>query len=536
MKNITRILIALVLILIPPLATYFWYYQGFYHRTQPVDTPAYSDLEVLAPPLSTQPAPVKGSIIENYVVLVDFEHDNNFVLSEIENLTQPLARRGAKLEVANFELALSDRLKYTDAYVVIAPTTVFTQDEIRAIQRFVQRGGRLLVIADPTRNYYAMDLYSFDTGASSLSGVDVANLLLAAYDIAFNEDYVYNLVENEANYRNVYFDTFDESAITGKLSKIVLYGAHSLHTTGDVLISGDKNTLSSATDQGGNLVVAAAGGSGNVIALGDLNFLTVPYHQVADNYQLIINLIDFLLGAQRSYDLADFPYLFHNSLNILTPADDVTDKDFITTLNDIQLTLEEMDLSVKVSEDIAEDEDLLVTGTFSQRHDLKEYLDPFQLEFSRELIQEETAVSSIFDTPQPTPTPLPTEYWVGGPGGNTQDTVMVPGLGKFNINDVGLVLLTSAPEKSIMTLLASNSEAVRELADIVFKYRDLSSCLTTDTIAVCNLESGSPEEEEFYFNENDYDLGNGYDEMGEATPTPFELGTPVPEVTPLGLR
>lgn len=531
MKN-TRILIFLVLLTFPILGRLLWFYQGIYVRSQAVTTPDYASLTLPMPDISTPEATTKSNLIENYVVLIDFEHGNNFVLAEIENLTQPITQSGAKLEISNFDLPLSERLKYCNAYVVIAPTYSFVGDEIRAIIHFVQRGGKLLVIADPTRNYYTNNSYSYDGATQYLSGADVANLLLAPFEIAFAEDYLYNLVENEANYRNVFFTNFNDDALTNDLSKIALYGAHSIQTTQKVLISGDENTLSSLTDQGGELAVAATTENGGVLAMGDMNFLTSPYYQVADNQHLLNNVIQFLLGATRTYDLADFPYLFHRTVSVLTPGKDVMDRDLVTTLSEAQLSLRSLDLSIEVTDTPTEGNDLLVSGTYRQREDLEIYLKPFDLEFSKEPIVEEENYGSILDTPEPTMTPFLTDEWNFDT--ETQDAVMVPGLGKFAVQDVGLILFQSTPERNTLTLLASNSEALKELTSNVFNYRDLSRCLIADSIAVCNLDSGGDSSD--YVDENS---GFGFegdvidDESTVIEPPTF---TPDPYITPVGLQ
>jgi hypothetical protein len=65
------------------------------------------------------------------------------------------------------------------------------------------------------------------------------------------------------------------------------------------------------------LIVAAEAGAGRVLALGDLTFMTAPYHTVYDNGLLISHVADFLVGGQRSYDLQDFPLLFGSTVALV---------------------------------------------------------------------------------------------------------------------------------------------------------------------------------------------------------------------------
>ncbi len=62
---------------------------------------------------------------------------------------------------------------------------------------------------------------------------------------------------------------------------------------------------------------------GNVFAAGDFTFLTPPYNTVGDNSTFINNIADFLLGGQRKYVLADFPYIFNGTTVSVLPTSNV---------------------------------------------------------------------------------------------------------------------------------------------------------------------------------------------------------------------
>ena len=154
------------------------------------------------------------------------------------------------------------------------------------------------MIADPTRG-------------SRFDSVTFANSLVIPFDLTFSDDYLYNLIEYEGNYRNVLFRKFAADPLTQGLGTVALYATHSVGTTtGTPLVQGDENTLSSRTDTGGHLAALALSANQQVLALGDLTFLTPPYYQVADNAVLINRLAQFLLGGQRTPTLADFPFVF----------------------------------------------------------------------------------------------------------------------------------------------------------------------------------------------------------------------------------
>jgi len=111
-----------------------------------------------------------------------------------------------------------------------------------AVTDFVSRGGRLAVFTDATRGQVMYDFSGNPVG--NTPDVDTANPLLEPFGIKINGDYLYNLVDNEGNFRNVYFKSFGKIGPYWGLSKIALYGTHSVETDfGLPLFVGDDKTL-----------------------------------------------------------------------------------------------------------------------------------------------------------------------------------------------------------------------------------------------------------------------------------------------------
>ncbi len=102
---------------------------------------------------------------------------------------------------------LEHKLKYVSAYVVISPSMAFTECELRLVQNYVERGGRLLVFTDATRGIRLLRLVHRH-GHSTTPTARMVNPLLSPYGITVNNDYLYNVEEHEGNYRNVFFDDF----------------------------------------------------------------------------------------------------------------------------------------------------------------------------------------------------------------------------------------------------------------------------------------------------------------------------------------
>jgi hypothetical protein len=503
----THILIALGAFVLPILLRGLWFYRGFY-RPQEVEIPEFEGLQVPTPMgASTTSHDAEANTSPGRLVLIDFAHDNLFQIPELESLMRSLSARAASVQIirSSFESgapSIEEQLKYTDAYVIIAPQNAYSKDLIAAVEDFVGRGGRLLVISDPTRRSEFLGssdfsgLFSFGIG-----GVSAANSILAPFDLAFNDDYLYNLLEHEGNYRNVIFRNFNEDPLTDAISALAFYGVLSVRTeAGKPLIVGDNDTLSSQRDQNGKLIAAALSPDKNVLAIGDMSFLAPPYDRVADNEAFIERLVDFLLGGDSTRDLRSFPYVFRQPVGVLRTEIFDLDADTLTTLADLETSFELQDLSLAVIDEPQEDLDLLALGTYEKSS--SEEILPF-LESFPDLIL---------------------------PSFSSNNTLTIPGLGEVQPSGIGLMLLTQEEGQTTLLLLADTSEGVFTLSDRLVD-GDLFGCLVRETIAVCKVGAAGE------FDSFDFDFGNGDFEFDESLledfPSPDEpTPTPAPELPP----
>ena len=381
-------------------------------------------------------------------MLLDESHNNYFSPSEIESLLTDLSGLGARVEPVSSSFgsygsrSLSDQLKYASAYITIAPQQPFSVDEVQSLTEFVDRGGHLLVIADPTRS------------DSSYSGgdVDAANSLLASFDLSFRGDYLYNMTDYEGNFRNVIFEKLADRALTLGLGRVVFYGVHSVQTTdGTPLLSASSGSVSSATDLGGALSAAAVDRNGNVLAIGDMTFLTPPYNQVADNPVLIRNIANFLAGASRIHDLADFPFLFNRPVSIV-PLDDIQlNADFLGPIHALQSDLASVGVNASIAGTRASGSDLIVLGTYASPN-LAAYLTPFG-----------------FNLPVP--------------------ILQIPGMAPIQSAGTGLILFSLDANHSTLLILAEDASSLTSLLNVIGP-QGFSDCLVQDQVAVCGI--GSP--------------------------------------------
>lgn len=322
------VLVALVLLVVVPAAVRYTNYYGLGGQGSARPTPpsysAEAVVDVVAPP--------QGEFVDEPTVgaghvLLDLAHDNSFTLDEIGSLDGRLAARGYDMLLYR-NGDLGRYLRGVSAYIVIAPLSDFEPEEIQVVTDFVGRGGHLLLIGDPAR--FGVELIEDDFGyivdyALNSSKLPL-NSLANEFDITFEGDYLYNLVENEGNFRNILVpqSQMGENSLTADLSTVALYGSHSLQvgTSATPLLMGGADTYSSATDRAGGLVLGATSMDNKVLALGDINFLTEPYYASLDNSQFIARIADFLVAGGRDYILTDFPYFFQDGqLNLAYVGD-----------------------------------------------------------------------------------------------------------------------------------------------------------------------------------------------------------------------
>ena len=475
-----RILTAVALILLPPLARGFWFYRGLYQPTDPIELPSFEEISVATPPLVEPVArEVEATEALPKTVLFDFEHGNQFQLDELAALTSALDAQGASIELvgSSFEfdaLSLSDRFRYASAYVVIAPLTAFSDSEIRDVARFVDRGGRLLVIADPTRSGGGVDIF----GYVDISVLDIAvvNPLLEPHDLSFSNDYLYSLLENEGNFRNVFLEIFADHPLTEELDQVVLYTSRSVSTReGTPLITAGEAVSSSRSERASDLAAAAASPDGGAVALGDLTFMTPPYDAVADNAALIQNLAAYLLAGERQRDLTDLPYVFQREVEVLTSPAFAVQAETLGTLRSLADALASAGLSLTLTQEPSDESDLVVLALFEPEEETDPYVELLGLS-------------------------LPIDHADG--------LLEIPGFGELDPAGIGVVGLSLEEGRNTLIVLAEDKEKLIELASSV-GYGSLDACVIQGTLALCKTGTGGGfdggfEEEAFF--DFDFDL------------------------------
>ena len=234
------------------------------------------------------------------LMLVDALHVNSFEEEEVVTLKSWVANRGydvevvggfAPMEVETRLTLLEDKLRRADSLLVVLPRVGYSEAEVDLVERFVEKGGKLLLISDPTRP-------------------SRINILAKRFGVEFQPDYLFNTLEYDLNFRHIFVRDFQPAPLTSGLDTIALYIAGSVRSSGHGLAFTDVNTRSSLVEAAEDFYPIAWGESQNVLAIGDFTFMVPPYNSLVDNGKFLSNLADYLTDSRREFDLEDFPHFY----------------------------------------------------------------------------------------------------------------------------------------------------------------------------------------------------------------------------------
>ncbi|NMB60809.1 MAG: hypothetical protein GYA18_00540 [Chloroflexi bacterium] len=470
------IFIIIGIFLLPIVLRTVWYYRGIYRPSKDLQVPDFVGLSILEPELSTPFVSEQIQTNGHTTVVFDQAHSNQYLISEIEAMVNDLLWQDTEVVTLTEDKDLSEALKSASAFVSIAPTKNFSDQEVQTVQSFVERGGRLLVIADPTRS-------TSEYISSRAESVQVANKLLEPYHLAFRNDYAYNIDHHEGNFRNVFLSPKVSDDLTKKIDEVVFYAARTISSYETSLIGGDENTLSSLTDTGGNLSLAALAGD-NVLAIGDFTFLTSPYFQVADNFQFITNINRFLISGERQRTFADFPYFFSSPVGVYLTNGISLDNDLLQSLDSLKAVYTVKDLPLDIVENDNGDQNLIVLGLIPPNTELEPYLVGLNIQFGIQVLP--TATLQI--------TPAPTDEGIEEVAAETTPTaspalvrsneIYIAGLGQIPHGEYSFFLLKEEENRTILIILADNQNEVIDMLDMLAS-GDISNCYTEGNIALC---------------------------------------------------
>ena len=289
-------------------AAFFFFYRGSYDPPPRVDIPFQQITAPRVPSGAFVDSP--AAQVRKGLLLVDALHGNAFAENEIITLSSRVANRGYDVELIGGTLdringslqQLEEKLRRADSFLVILPQQPYSEAEAALVERFVRKGGKLLLVSDPSRPQQI-------------------NTLAARFGLDFQPDYLYNVVEYDLNFRHILVREFQPHELTAGLDAITLYAAGSIRSSGPGLAFTDSNTRSSVVETTESLYPIAWGDRRNVLAIADFTFMVPPQNSLLDNDKLVSNIADYLTSSEREYDLADFPHFYQvgpeNGIDIL---------------------------------------------------------------------------------------------------------------------------------------------------------------------------------------------------------------------------
>ena len=509
-KTLSRVFLFVILLILPLLLRAGYYYHRFYvPRSVPRPDHAAVELPTVAQPTFDDADFCQGE----GRVIIDRAHDNTLDETELNVLLARLTARGMDSASLTPGDNLADMLHNASALIVIAPHQSFYSWEIRAVESFVERGGRVLLVADPGRYSYRFeyDEYGYEYMVPN-SDVAAINSLASPFGLSFADDYIYNTATHAGNYQYVILQDFAPNQLTTGLDSVIFYAAHSIAAGEQKLITADDHTTSSLSEQTGGLTTMSLGGDGQVLAVADFTFMTEPYNTSADNNRLIANIADFIAAAERSYRLSDFPYLFADEVDlILLPgqaeksafAPEVIDQSYI-----LQSSFESAGKTLRLQGQLDDERDAILIGLYNNVEfspQVGEILLSQGISLTLETAERERATptpTSLSYTQTPTPTQTPARDWLH-----------VPGLGQVEAKEIALIYHGRKDGRQLLMALAFSQDGLNAAIQRLI-LGDFTRCLMDENLTLCPT-SYEPSEEGPSLTPTPTPEGDLY-----ATPTP----------------
>jgi len=430
-------------------------------------------------------------------VVIDYTHRNALFIEELNVLLSKIVARGFSYEIAltsddseenGDEPSLKERLRYAQALILPLPRVEYTVEEIGEIKRFVEKGGQLLIIGDPTRTVQV-------EGINSIAG---------EFGIIYANDYLYSLASDysDNNYRNVIYTKFNNSPITqglGATDKVVFYSGNSISAPNHEIIMGNESVKSSISEVNRTMAAAVLTTNDQVLALGDLTFFTEPYSAVESNGTLINNIADFLTDTSRSFDLKDFPYFFNPNVNVVFDNSLVFNSQFDDSVK-LKGFLEERQRTVDFVDNISGDDDIIFVSRFDKTKMVDEYLDAADIAIIEEIEepkngQEEVTVEADEeDVAEDATAEEETISQVSDdPAADDKDQefvegrIQIGGVGELELGGSTLFYLHQEAGRNMLIMLSDNPSTNADAFELLLD-GEFTDCLVSANIAVCQTE------------------------------------------------
>lgn len=232
------------------------------------------------------------------VVLFDRSHGNRVEGEEVSSLVRAVDQAGGEVQFTGHSGGLASGLSEADVLVIVDPATSYTPSDVDAVERFVDNGGRVLILGEPNRK--AVESEGLEVGLSTRRSK--VTTVASPFGISFGTQYLYDMEANDGNFKNVVTSPPDgtNAEVVDGIDQVALYTAVTVEANrGTVLLRTARTAERSDERTPGGFPVAVLSPGGNVMAVGDKTFLAEEYHAVADNDVLVQRIVEFMAQANQ---------------------------------------------------------------------------------------------------------------------------------------------------------------------------------------------------------------------------------------------
>jgi len=255
----------IITVIIIFLAQLFYFYSGLY--IPPVKGMHDTNIEISMYPVQSL---AEGDTNYRGTVVVDMAHDNSRVYETLSNLLALVIERGGEVRFNSNNT--KQALEEASAYIILLPQEEYSNQEIISLDNFRKNGGKILLINDP-------DVTSKIETVST------------AFDVVFEDNYIYHSIENDINFKNVVFSKNSDHSLLQGVEKVIFYTSCSIRPVEQGLLVRDAYT--SNREELSRVAPLVMGN--NVLGLCDKTFLMPPYNEVVDNQALLSNIAAWML-------------------------------------------------------------------------------------------------------------------------------------------------------------------------------------------------------------------------------------------------
>ena len=216
-------------------------------------------------------------------VVVDASHGNRVSPWVLDSLTSELAKRGVYVGYSTDWDVVKNSLEFANCLVICAPTEYYSYEEYQAIKNFTDSGKMLILFSDASSEFLS---------SKTIQGP--INSLANPWGLHFGKGYLYTMENYYGFYRDIPIIQFENTFLTENLNKVVFFTSGYLSVTdcdAAYAIWGTENSVSEKVDLYPMISVLEKGND-TVVAFADITWMMEPWVETADNYQLLMNLVN----------------------------------------------------------------------------------------------------------------------------------------------------------------------------------------------------------------------------------------------------